>query len=78
MFTLKLLQSCPTQQKALLSIITGVEPLESNILAFDVDQCDPRLSNQLAFQIQVGVMGKNVFRTIIHEGASTSIMLISC
>ena len=37
MFALEVLQSCPTQWKALLSSIGGVDPSESNILTFDVD-----------------------------------------
>jgi hypothetical protein len=36
MSTLEVLQSCPTQQKLLLSMIGGVDPLELNILTFDV------------------------------------------
>ena len=78
MSTLEVLQSCPTQWKALLSSIGGVDPSESNILTFDVDQSEPHLSHQLVFRIQVRVLGKNVFRTIVDEGASTCIMSISC
>lgn len=32
----------------------------------------------IAFQIQVGVLGKNIFRIVIDEGTSTCIMYISC
>ena len=55
----------------------GVDPSELNILTFDVDHSEPRLSHQLALQIQVGVLGKNVFHTIVNEGDSTCIMSIS-
>ena len=61
MSSFKVLKSFPTQRKALLSSIGGVDPLELNIPTFDVDQSELCLSHQLVFQIQVWVLGKNVF-----------------
>nr|KUM49932.1 hypothetical protein ABT39_MTgene3160 [Picea glauca]QHR89049.1 hypothetical protein Q903MT_gene3068 [Picea sitchensis] len=48
MSALEVLQSCPTQRKALLLAIGG-----SSIITFDTDYSKPRLSHQIAFQIQV-------------------------
>lgn len=48
MSTLEVLQSCSKQRKELLSSIGGTDPLESDILTFDVDQSDPCLSHQLS------------------------------
>jgi hypothetical protein len=45
---------------------------------FNLEYFKPRLSHQLTFQIQVGVCGKNIHRTILDEGASTCIMSLSC
>ena len=36
------------------------------------------LSHQLAFQISMKVNGKNIHRTILDEGVSTSFMSLSC
>jgi hypothetical protein len=38
----------------------------------------PSLPPQLTFQIQVIVENKNIFRTVIDEGASTCVMSITC
>lgn len=62
------------QWKALFSTFGGLDPLESNIPTFDVDQSEPRLSHQFAFQIQVGVLGKNVFCTVVEQG----LLLVLC
>jgi hypothetical protein len=71
---LEVLQSCPTQQKALLKDIGGIDPVDTNLIIFDLEYDIPRLPPQLAFQIQFVVENKNIYRTIIDKGASTSVM----
>jgi len=61
-----------------LSIIGFIDPAYENVLGFELDLHVPRLPQQLAFQIQVVVVEKTIFRTVIDEGASTCIMSISC
>lgn len=78
MSALEVLQSFPTQWKALLSAIDAVDPTFENVLNFDLDLHVPRLPPQLAFQIQVVVSENTIFHMIIDEGASTCIMSISC
>jgi hypothetical protein len=78
MSTLEVLQSCPSQQKALLSSIGGIDPSKSNVISFDIEHSELHLSHQLAFQIIVGCLNKNIFRTVIDEGATTCIMSLSC
>ena len=75
---LEVLQTCHTQCKALLSTIDGLDPRESNLIAFDIEHYTPRLSHQLAFQIQVTVTEKLIHRTVVDEGETTSVMSISC
>lgn len=77
MSALEVLQSCPAQRKALLSVIGAVDTACENVLDFDLDLHVPRLPPQLAFEIQVVVAEKTIFCTIIDEGASTCIMSIS-
>ena len=78
MSALEVLQSFPAQRKALLSAIGAIDPTSENIISFDLELHVPRLPPQLAFQIQVNVATKEIFRTIIDEGASTCIMSINC
>jgi hypothetical protein len=78
MSALEVLQSFPTQRKALLKSIDGIDPIDTNLIIFDLEDHIPRLPPQLAFQIQVVVEKKNIYRTVIDEGASMCIMFVSC
>jgi hypothetical protein len=78
MSSLKVLQSCPMQQKAFLEAIGGINPTDTNLIIFDLEDHIPRLPPQLEFQIQFIMENKNIFRTIIDEGASTCIMFVTC
>jgi hypothetical protein len=78
MSALEVLQTCPTQWKALLKAIGGIDPMDTNLIIFDLEDHIPRLPPQLAFQIQVIVFEKNICRTIIDEGASTCVMSLAC
>ena len=76
--TLEVLQNWPSQKQALLSAIGGIDPANSNLVAFDHKGYDPQLPAQLAFLIQVKALNKTLHRIIIDEGASTYIMSMSC
>jgi hypothetical protein len=78
MLSLEVLQSCPAQRKALLKAIGGIEPTNTNLIVFDLDDQIPRLPPQLMFQIQVVVFDKNICRIVIDEGASTCVMSLAC
>ena len=78
MSTLEVLRSCPSQRKALLSVVGGVDPVDSSLITFDMKNFIPRLPHQLALIIQVGINGKNIHRAIVDEGASTCIMFVAC
>jgi hypothetical protein len=77
MSSLEVLQSCPVQRRELLSSIGGIDLSDSNMIAFYLETHLPRLPHQLAFQIQVIVREKNIFHTVIDEGASTCIMSLN-
>jgi hypothetical protein len=78
MSSLEVLQSCPTQWKALLKSIDGIDPMDTNLIIFDLEDHIPRLPPQLMFQIQVIVSEKNICRTVIDEGALTCVMSLTC
>jgi hypothetical protein len=78
MLALEVLQSCPMEWKALLKAIGGIDPTDTNLIVSDLEYHIPRLPHQLDFQIQVIVENKNIFQTIVDEGASTCVMSITC
>jgi hypothetical protein len=78
MSSLEVLQSYPTQRKALLKAIGGIDPTDTNLIIFDLEDHIPSLPPQLAFQIQVVVENKNICRIVIDEGALTCIMFVTC
>ena len=78
MLALEVLQLCPSQWKALIFAIRGIDPVDSNLITFDIEDFIPRLPSQVAFLIQFTVMGKNIHSTIVDEGDSTYIMSIAC
>jgi hypothetical protein len=78
MSALEVLQSCPMQRKVLLKSIGGIDPTDTNLIIFDLEDHIPRLPPQLAFQIQVVVENKNICRTVIDEGALICIMSVTC
>jgi hypothetical protein len=78
MSALEVLQSCPAQRRALLKAIGGIDPTDTNLIVFDLEDHVPRLPPQLAFQIQVVVADKSICRTVIDEGASTCVMSFTC
>jgi hypothetical protein len=49
MLALEVLQTCPTQRKALLKAIVGIDPTDTNLIIFDLEDRIPRLPPQIAF-----------------------------
>ena len=76
MSTLEVLQSCPTQCKNLLTTLGALEPNNTNLIHFNVENYKSRLPHKVAFQIITKVVGKKVFRTILDEGASTFVLSV--
>ena len=78
MSALEVLQTFPTQRKNLITSLGAMDPENSNIITFKLDDFKKRLSHQLAFQIATKMSGKTTRRTVLDEGASTSVMFLSC
>lgn len=78
MLALEVLQSCLAQRKLLLAAIGVVDAQDPNLIIFDLENSTSQLPHQTAFQIPVIVKNKPIQRTVIDEGASTSIMSIQC
>ena len=78
MSTLEVLQSCPTHRKNLLTALGALDPDNTNLIHFNVENYKSRLPHKLAFQIITKVVGKRVFRIVLDEGASTLVLSLSC
>ena len=78
MSTLEVLQSCPTQRKNLLTALGATDPSDMNLIHFNPENLKPILPHQLDFQVITRVFGEKVFRTVLDEGASTSILSLTC
>ena len=76
--SLEVLQIFPSQWKALLSAINEIDPPDSSLLTFDLENFVPRLPHQIALVIQVGINGLNIYRAVVDEGASTCVMSSAC
>lgn len=78
MYSLKVLQSYPSQQKTLPSAIGGIDLADSNLIFFELEYNIPCLPHQISFLFQVIMNEETIHRTIINEGASTYIMFVAC
>jgi hypothetical protein len=82
MFALEVLQSCPAQRKALLTALGSVETCNPRTIMLDTTDLKPHLPYHIAFQIVVAhptkTFARNIFRTVVDEGASTCVMLLAC
>lgn len=57
-----------------MSAISAINPSDSILVAFNLENHVPRIPHHISFLIQVIIKGKMIHRTIIDEGASTYIM----
>ena len=57
-----------------MSTISGIDPTDSSLLTFDLENFTPQLPHQISLVIQVGINGLNIHRAILDEGASTCVM----
>ena len=78
MSTLEVLQSYPTQCKNLLMVLGALDPDNTNLIHFNIENYKSSLPHKLASQIIMKVVGKKVFRTVLDEGASTLVLSLSC
>ena len=78
MSTLEVLQNLPTQHKKLLISLGALDPDNTNLIHFNVENYKSRLPHKLAFQIIMKVVRNKVFITVLDKGASTLVLSLSC
>ena len=78
MSTLEVLKISPIQCKNMLISLGALDLDNSNLIHFNIENYKSRLPHKVSFQITMKVVGKKVFRTVLDEGASTSVLSLSC
>jgi hypothetical protein len=82
MSALQVLQSCPSQRKALLTALGSIETCNPGTIMLDTTDLKPRLPYHVVFQIVVAypmkTFTRNIFHTVVDEGAFTCVMLLAC
>ena len=78
MYAMEVLQYFPAQRKELLSLTRDVDPSDATLITLDLDQSTYRIPSKVSFHIKVTSHGKNIFQTVVDEGASTCVMSFKC
>ena len=78
MSALEVLQSFPSQRKALLSALGVNDDDSSSVIKFKTVGLQPRLPYYVSLLIHVECLNMTVKRTMIDEGAAASVMSLSC
>ena len=78
MSALEVLQSCPSQRKALLSAIGVNDDDSSSMIKFETAGLQPLFSYYVSLLIHIECLNMTVKRTVIDEGATSSVMYLSC
>ena len=68
MSTLEVLQSCPAHRKKFLTVLGVMDPENSNVIAFKLDDFKSRISHQLAFQLSTKFIGNKFHHIVLDEG----------
>jgi hypothetical protein len=82
MSSLEVLQSYPFQRKDLLAALGSAETCNPGMIMLDMTDIKPCLPYHVSFQIVVSYTMKNftrnIFYTVVDEGASTCVMSLAC
>ena len=78
MSALEVLQSCPSQRKALLSTLGVNDDDSSSMIKFETAGHQPRLAYYVSLLVHVECLGMTIKCTVIDEGAAASVMSLSC
>jgi hypothetical protein len=82
MSTLEVLQSCPSQRKALLATLGSTKTCNLGMIMLDTTDLKPHLPYHVVFQIVVvytmKTFNRNIFCTMVDEGTSTCVMYLAC
>ena len=77
MSTLEVLQTCPSQRKALLSALGVSDDISSSMIKFETHGIQPRLPYYVSLLIHVECLNNTIMCTIIDEGVAAYVMSLS-
>ena len=78
MSALEVLQICPSQRKALLSALRVNDDNSSSMVKFETIGLQPRFPYYVSLFIHIECLNMTVKCTVIDEGATASMMSLSC
>ena len=78
MSALEVLQTCPSQRKALISALGVTGDDSSSVIKFETAGHQPRFPYYVSLLVHVEFLNMIVKRTVIDEGAVASVMSLSC
>ena len=78
MSTLEVLQSCPSQRKALLYALGVNDDNSSFVIKFETTVLQLRLPYYVSLLIHVECLSKTVKSTVIDESTAASVMSLVC
>jgi hypothetical protein len=82
MSTLEVLQSCLAQRKSLLTALGSTKTCNPGTIMLDTTNLKPHMPYHVEFQIVVAhpikTFARNIFRTVVDEGASTCVVSLAC
>ena len=55
MSTLEVLKTCPMQRKALLATLGAIDPSDSKLITFDIENGEPCMTSTISFYILVSI-----------------------
>ena len=62
----------------MLTALVSLDPDNTDLIHFNVKNYKSSIPHKISFQIIMKVVKNKVFRTVIEEGASTSVLSLSC
>jgi hypothetical protein len=82
MSSLEFLQSFPSQRNTMLATLGFVDTCNPGMIMLDMTNLKPHLPYRVVFQIVVAhptkYFTRNIFCTVVDEGASTCVMSLAC
>ena len=78
MSELEVLQTCPSQRKALLSALGFGDDSSPSVIKFETHGIQPHFSYYLSLLIHIYFLNNTIMCTVIYEGTATSMMSLSC
>ena len=78
MSALEVLQSCPSQRKALLSTLGVNDDNSSSMIKFETAGVQPHFPYFVSLLIHIECLNMTIKCSVINEGIATSVMSLSC